>query len=83
MRAACEELRTGAGDGGRLFRQATTKKGVWGGRSDLGRRAESPKGVGEGGRVPRGQEAGIPIEYARGLVETPPRGGWYEGWTRG
>ncbi|EEP82500.1 conserved hypothetical protein [Uncinocarpus reesii 1704] len=29
MRAACEELRTGAGDGGRLFRVAMIKKGVF------------------------------------------------------
>jgi large subunit ribosomal protein L40 len=31
MRAACEELRVGAGDGGRLFRMAMNKRGVWGG----------------------------------------------------
>ncbi|RMZ85869.1 hypothetical protein DV737_g487, partial [Chaetothyriales sp. CBS 132003] len=29
MRAACEELRTGLGDGGRLFRRAMMKTGVW------------------------------------------------------
>ncbi|MCJ1371344.1 hypothetical protein MMC20_002559 [Loxospora ochrophaea] len=29
MRAACEELRTGVGDGGRLFRQAVVKKGIF------------------------------------------------------
>ncbi|RMD40516.1 hypothetical protein DV735_g4606, partial [Chaetothyriales sp. CBS 134920] len=29
MRAACEELRTGVGDGGRLFRRAMMKTGVW------------------------------------------------------
>ncbi|KAI9872558.1 MAG: hypothetical protein M1830_001483, partial [Pleopsidium flavum] len=31
MRDACEELRTGCGDGGRLFRVAMSKKGVWAG----------------------------------------------------
>ncbi|KAI9831576.1 MAG: hypothetical protein M1819_004808 [Sarea resinae] len=31
MSAACEELRTGAGDGGRLFRVAMTKKGIYAG----------------------------------------------------
>ncbi|KAL8716300.1 MAG: hypothetical protein Q9220_000205 [cf. Caloplaca sp. 1 TL-2023] len=30
MRAACEELRTGAGDGGRLYRQAMSRKGLLG-----------------------------------------------------
>ncbi len=30
MRDACEELRVGAGDGGRLFRKAMMKTGVWG-----------------------------------------------------
>jgi hypothetical protein len=30
MRDACEELRVGAGDGGRLFRKAMTKTGVFG-----------------------------------------------------
>ncbi|BDD56869.1 hypothetical protein MPDQ_003564 [Monascus purpureus] len=29
MRAACEELRTGAGDGGKLFRVSMNKKGVF------------------------------------------------------
>ena len=29
MRDACEELRTGVGDGGRLFRVAMEKKGIW------------------------------------------------------
>ena len=29
MQSACEELRTGAGDGGRLFRKAMNKKGVF------------------------------------------------------
>lgn len=29
MRAACEELRIGAGDGGKLFRKAMMKTGVW------------------------------------------------------
>ncbi len=30
MRDACEELRVGAGDGGRLFRKAMMKTGVFG-----------------------------------------------------
>ena len=51
MRAANEELRVGAGDGGRLFRKAQMKTGVWG----IG-------GVAKG-------KGGVPIEYARGLVE--------------
>ena len=29
MRAACEELRVGAGDGGRLFRKSMIKRGLW------------------------------------------------------
>lgn len=29
MRAACEELRTGAGDGGKLFRVSMNKRGVF------------------------------------------------------
>ena len=29
MRAACEELRVGAGDGGKLFRKAMIKEGLW------------------------------------------------------
>ncbi|KAJ5287589.1 hypothetical protein N7478_003275 [Penicillium angulare] len=29
MQAACEELRTGAGDGGRLFRKSMNKKGIF------------------------------------------------------
>jgi large subunit ribosomal protein L40 len=71
MRAACEELRIGAGDGGRLFRQAMVKKGVYGG-----------KGRGMGGGVERGREGGVPVEYARGQTETPARDGWDEGWRR-
>ena len=57
MRDANEELRVGAGDGGRLFRKAQMKTGVWGvGGSHVG--GGSAKGRG-----------GVPIEYARGLVE--------------
>ncbi|MCJ1449223.1 MAG: hypothetical protein MMC23_009743 [Stictis urceolatum] len=84
MRAACEELRVGAGDGGRLYRQAMSKKGVWGGRSDLGVVANAEGNVltGERGRVERGREAGIPIEYGRGLTDGPPRGGFDEEWKR-
>ena len=29
MNAACEELRTGAGDGGRLFRKSMIKTGIF------------------------------------------------------
>ncbi|KAJ9610612.1 hypothetical protein H2200_005389 [Cladophialophora chaetospira] len=50
MRDANEELRVGAGDGGRLFRKAQMKTGVW--------------GIASGAR-----KGGVPIEYARGLVE--------------
>jgi large subunit ribosomal protein L40 len=50
MRDANEELRLGAGDGGRLFRKAQMKTGVW--------------GLTSGAR-----KGGVPIEYARGLVE--------------
>ena len=56
MRDANEELRVGAGDGGRLFRKAQMKTGVWG----LG---------GSQGSGPGGKKGGVPIEYARGLVE--------------
>ena len=31
MRAACEELRLGVGDGGRLYRQAMSRKGLFAG----------------------------------------------------
>lgn len=79
MRAACEELRTGVGDGGRLFRQAMNKKGTWGGSSDL---PLVPGGSGEAGRVEKGREGGIPLEYTRGLTDHPPRKGWNESWTR-
>ena len=50
MAAACEELRVGVGDGGRLFRKAMLKTGTW--------------------SIPeQGEGRGVPIEYARGLVE--------------
>ena len=78
IRAAMEELRTSAGDGGRLYRQALSKKGTWGGRSDLSNEGEA----GEGGRVERGREGGVPIEYARGQTDGPPRGGWDYEWRR-
>ncbi|MCJ1473783.1 hypothetical protein MMC13_002434 [Lambiella insularis] len=43
MRAACEELRLGCGDGGRLYRQAMVKKGVYGGlKADKGREGGVP-----------------------------------------
>lgn len=70
MRAACEELRVGAGDGGRLYRQAMTRKGLFGGLKEV---------EGEGPFVGNG---GVPIEYARHQVEGPGRGGWDHGWTR-
>ncbi|KAI4106337.1 MAG: hypothetical protein LQ349_000001 [Xanthoria aureola] len=67
MRAACEELRVGLDDGGRLYRQATTRKGLFGGLKMEGEL------VGNGG---------VPIEYAKAQVDGPPRGGWDHGWTR-
>ena len=70
MRAACEELRLGLNDGGRLYRQAIAKKGHYGGL----------KTEKEGGVVGNG---GIPIEFARAQTESPPRGGFDESWTRG
>ena len=80
MRCAMEDLRTNCGPlGEKLFRQANTKKGVYGGRSDLG---ILPAGVGERKRVERGREAGVPIEYARGLVDTLGKEGWDYGWVR-
>lgn len=69
MRAACEELRLGVGDGGRLYRQAVTRKGIFGGP-----KMEARGLVGNGG---------IPIEYARGQTEGPSKDGWDEGWRRG
>ncbi|KAJ9619112.1 hypothetical protein H2204_012759 [Knufia peltigerae] len=48
MREANEELRVGAGDGGRLFRKAQMKTGVW--------------------SIPE-RGGGVPIEYARSLVD--------------
>ena len=48
MFEACEELRVGVGDGGRLFRKAMMKTGLW--------------------SIPE-RGGGVPIEYARGLVE--------------
>ncbi|KAL8846686.1 MAG: hypothetical protein Q9221_008245 [Calogaya cf. arnoldii] len=67
MRAACEELRVGLDDGGRLYRQATTRKGLFGGVKMEGEL------VGNGG---------VPIEYAKAQVDGPPRGGWDHAWTR-
>ncbi|KAL8768627.1 MAG: hypothetical protein Q9209_005186 [Squamulea sp. 1 TL-2023] len=67
MRAACEELRVGLHDGGRLYRQATTRKGLFGGLKMEG------EVVGNGG---------VPIEYAKAQVDGPPSGGWDHGWTR-
>ena len=70
MRAACEELRLGVGDGGRLYRQAMSRKGLYGG-------LKAAQGGGLAGN------GGIPIEYARAQTEGPSRAGWDEGWTRG
>ncbi|KIW23844.1 uncharacterized protein PV07_12013 [Cladophialophora immunda] len=65
MRDANEELRVGAGDGGRLFRKAQTKTGIWG-IGGPGTGAGIPgASSGSGGRA----RGGVPIEYARGLVE--------------
>lgn len=70
MRAAMEELRLGVGDGGRLYRQAMSRKGLFGGL----------KSEREGSLAGNG---GVPIEYARAQTEGPPRGGFDESWTRG
>ncbi|OQO07905.1 hypothetical protein B0A48_06697 [Cryoendolithus antarcticus] len=43
------------GEGGKLYRVAMEKKGIW---------------------------EGVPIEYARAQVDTPPRAGWNHAWTR-
>lgn len=65
-----EELRLGLGDGGKLYRQAVQKKGIFGGMK-----------VGEiGSLVGNG---GIPLEYARGQVDGPSKEGWDHGWIRG
>ena len=69
MREACEELRLGCGDGGRLYRQAITKKGVYGGLKMEQQRSI----VGSGG---------IPLEYARAQTESPPIEGFNENWKR-
>ena len=66
MRAACEELRIGAGDGGRLFRQAMTKKGIYGGRD----------------AVAEGRGGGVPLEYARSQTWGPGRIAWNSEWMR-
>ncbi|MCJ1286952.1 hypothetical protein MMC26_006299 [Xylographa opegraphella] len=43
MRNACEELRLGCGDGGRLYRQAMVKKGIYGGlKAEKGREGGVP-----------------------------------------
>ncbi|MCJ1392059.1 hypothetical protein MMC18_004926 [Xylographa bjoerkii] len=43
MREACEELRLGCGDGGRLYRQAMVKKGNYGGlKAEKGREGGVP-----------------------------------------
>lgn len=81
MRIANEDLRLNCGTlGARLFRQASTKKGVHGGRSDIGL---LPQGPGERKRVEKGREGGVPIEYARGLVDTLGKTSWDLEWKRG
>ena len=83
MRAACEELRIGVGDGGKLFRKAISKKGIYGGRSDLGDGGvRQGKESGDSGRVEKGREGGVPIEYTRGLVDAPAKDGWDHAWVR-
>ena len=81
MRDACEELRVGCGDGGRLYRQAMVKKGVFGGvvRDDGEGGGEGREGK-EGVKV--GREGGVPVEYARAQTEGPGREGWNAGWVR-
>ncbi len=69
MRAAMEELRVGAGDGGKLYRQAVQRKGIFGGLN-----VEAASLMGNGG---------IPLEYARGQVDGPSKEGWDHGWVRG
>ena len=69
MRDAMEELRLGCGDGGRLYRQAVTKQGVYGGS----KMEQEMAIVGNGG---------IPLEYARAQTEGPPVGGFNEDWKR-
>lgn len=70
MRDACEELRVGAGDGGRLYRQAMIRKGIFGGKP------QSAYGF-------LGGNGGIPVEYARFQTEGPSMAVWDEEWTRG
>lgn len=70
MRAAVEELRVGMDDGGKLYRQAVQRQGLYGGLK-----------VGmAGGVVGNG---GIPLEYARAQVDGPSKAGWDEEWVRG
>lgn len=65
-----EELRVGLGDGGKLYRQAVQKKGIFGGQNV----DEIGSLVGNGG---------IPVEYARGQVDGPSKEGWDHSWVRG
>ena len=70
MREAVEALRLGIGDGGRLYRQATDRKGIFGGLK-IGKDLRNVVGNG-----------GVPIEYTRAQTERPSRKGWDEDWTR-
>ncbi len=70
MRAAMEELRVGVPDGGKLYRRAMQRQGLFGGLK-----------VGlQPGIVANG---GVPLEYARAQVDGPSRQGWDHGWVRG
>lgn len=75
MRAACEHLRNevAAQDGGKLYRQATQRRGLFGG---LWVEKEGSK---DGSFVSNG---GVPLEYARIQTDGPPRNGFDENWTR-
>ena len=64
-----EELRVGVGDGGRLYRQAADRKGLYGGM--MAERRKSIVGNG-----------GVPLEYARTQTDGPAKSGWDEDWTR-
>ena len=69
MREAMEELRLNMGDGGRLYRQAADRRGLYGG----------PVVDKNASVVPNG---GVPLEYARTQTDGPPKMGWDEEWTK-
>nr|OQO19567.1 hypothetical protein B0A51_11673 [Rachicladosporium sp. CCFEE 5018] len=82
MASACEALRLMDSEG--LTEQEREKLGVKGQGGGEG----GVKGKGEGGKLYRvamekkGIWEGVPIEYARAQVDTPPRNGWNHAWTR-